>query len=84
MAGAEAVTSCGFGDLFGHSDSDFFTNRFNGTSSAAPIIAGAAALLQALHHRETGSRLGPLAMRTALADRATGTPQGRTSRATSG
>jgi len=72
----ETVTTCGYGDLAGTGDTDFYTNSFSGTSSASPIIAGAAALLQALHEANAGARLGPQAMRTLLADPATGTRQG--------
>jgi hypothetical protein len=72
----EAVTTCGFGDLAGTGAADFYTNKFDGTSSASPVIAGAAALLQSLYQSTTGTRLEPWAMRALLADPATGTPQG--------
>jgi serine protease len=72
----EAVTTCGFGDLAGTGAADFYTNQFDGTSSASPVIAGAVALVQSLHQAQTGTRLEPWAMRSLLADPATGTPQG--------
>lgn len=72
----EAVTTCGYGDLAGTTTKDFYTNSFSGTSSASPIIAGAAALLQALHTKQTGFGLKPEAMRDLLSDPETGTPQG--------
>ncbi|HUP42229.1 MAG TPA: S8 family serine peptidase, partial [Thermoanaerobaculia bacterium] len=72
----EGVTSCGYGDLAGDTAVNFYTNTFNGTSSAAPIIAAAAALLQCLHLERTGRPLLPFPMRGLLAGRATGTPQG--------
>ena len=72
----EAVTTCGYGDLAGKGVQDFYTNRFSGTSSASPIIAGAAALLQSLHEAHAGGRLGPQEMREILADSTTGTRQG--------
>jgi serine protease len=72
----EAVTTCGYGDLAGTEATDFYTNAFSGTSSAAPIIAGAAALVQALHKAQAGYWLGPRAMRALLSDPATGTRQG--------
>jgi tetratricopeptide (TPR) repeat protein len=73
----EAVTTCGYGDLYyGTADDDLFTNSFSGTSSASPIIAGAAALLQALHAKQTGFELEPRAMRALLSDPATGTREG--------
>jgi serine protease len=72
----EAVTTCGYGNLAGTVASNYYTNTFSGTSSASPIIAGAAALVQALHQAQTGYRLEPQAMRSVLADPATGTRQG--------
>lgn len=75
-AWGEGVTTCGYGDLEGEDPTDAYTNTFSGTSSAAPIIAGAAALLQGLHQLNAGSRLMPLPLRALLADPRTGTPQG--------
>ena len=75
-AWGEGVTSCGYGDLSGESTADFYTSTFNGTSSASPIIAAAAALLQCLHRVQTDRPLLPLPMRGLLANRATGTRQG--------
>jgi serine protease len=72
----EAVTTCGYGDLAGTATTNFYTNAFNGTSSASPIIAGAAALVQALHFDKAGYWLDPRALRTLLSDPATGTRQG--------
>lgn len=72
----EGVTTCGYGDLAGEETTNYYTNTFNGTSSAAPIIAGAAALLQCLHILRTTHRLLPVPMRALLSRRATGTPQG--------
>lgn len=72
----EAVTTCGYGDLAGTEATDSYTNSFSGTSSASPIIAGAAALLQRLHETYTNMRLEPRAMREILADSTTGTRQG--------
>lgn len=72
----EAVTTCGYGDLSGTNDNDLYTNSFSGTSSASAIVTGAAALLQALHTKQTGFGLEPRAMRALLSDSATGTPQG--------
>jgi serine protease len=72
----ESVTTCGFGDLAGTVATNYYTNSFSGTSSAAPIAAGAAALLQMLHQAQAGGNLAPRAMRALLADPATGTRQG--------
>ncbi|HEY4563080.1 MAG TPA: S8 family serine peptidase, partial [Thermoanaerobaculia bacterium] len=72
----ETVTTCGYGDLSGTTDVDYYTNTFSGTSSASPIVAGAAALVQALHESQAGNRLDPRSMRAVLSDPATGTRQG--------
>lgn len=72
----EAVTTSGYGDLSGTVDTDFYTNAFSGTSSASPIIAGAAALVQSLHMNRAGYSLEPRAMRALLSDPETGTRQG--------
>jgi hypothetical protein len=72
------VTTCGFGDLdAGHGDPDkTYTKKFNGTSSAAPIVAGAAMILQGMARANSGQWIPPRLMRTLLANRRTGTPQG--------
>jgi hypothetical protein len=78
-AWGENVTTCGFGDLspVGAADDKTYTaTKFNGTSSASSIIAGAAIILQAWYNATTGSRLYPGQMRTLLSNPATGTPQG--------
>jgi serine protease len=72
----ETVTTCGYGDLSGTAAADYYTNTFSGTSSASPIIAGAAALVQALHEAHAKCRLDPRSMRKILSDPATGTRQG--------
>lgn len=72
----EAVTTCGFGDLAGTAVTDFYTNSFSGTSSASPIIAGAAALVQTLHRERAGCLLDPRAVRALLSDPDNGTRQG--------
>ncbi len=72
----ETVTSCGFGDLAGTAVTNYYTNSFDGTSSASPIIAGAAALVQVFYNNQTTSWMDPRALRTALSDPSTGTRQG--------
>jgi serine protease len=72
FAWGDSVTSCGYGDLAGAASTDYYTNTFSGTSSASPIIAAAAALVQALHPGRLDSRQ----MRALLSKPATGTLQG--------
>lgn len=74
----EAVTTCGFGDLASGTQfpTTAYTNTFSGTSSASPIIAAAAALVQSLHRAASHCRLDGQAMRTILSEPATGTRQG--------
>lgn len=70
-----AVVSAGYGDLKG-SGNKSYTKSFGGTSAAAPMIAGAALLLQGMYFGSTGSLVSPGTMRTFLSDPGTGTAQG--------
>jgi hypothetical protein len=84
------VTTAGFGDFLGGTEDQHYTDRFSGTSSAAAMIAGAAALVQALYQENAGSgadgtaaekadrwnRLSPRQLRSLLSSPAVGTPQG--------
>jgi serine protease len=78
FAWGENVTSSGYGDLdAGGGDADMeYTNTFQGTSSASPIIVSAAALIQSRYLATTGTLLSPGQMRAILSNPATGTPQG--------
>lgn len=77
FAWGENVTSCGYGDLdAGTGDNSTYTDTFGGTSSASPIIVGAALILQGMHEANTGTRLSPTQMRALLSDPASGTLQG--------
>lgn len=70
------VTTCGYGDLSpGAAIDASYTATFSGTSSASPIVVGAAALTQSMYRTATGSTLSPGQMRTILSDPANGTPQ---------
>lgn len=75
-AWGDRVTTCGYGDLYGEAFEDYYTSAFSGTSSASPIIAGAAGLLQGLAKQNSGAALPPAQIRALLADPKTGTPQG--------
>ncbi len=60
----------------GYNDLAAGAPRFSGTSAAAPIIAGAAALLQSIYrHVNSGQSLLPSEMRAILSDPVTGTEQ---------
>lgn len=74
----ENVVTCGYGDLDdGGGDNDrAYTDTFQGTSSASPMIVGCAAILQGKYEATTGTRLSPGQMRALLTDPATGTAQG--------
>jgi uncharacterized protein (TIGR03382 family) len=71
----EAVTAAGYGDLFagGNDERQFYTAQFAGTSSASPMVASAAILVQAIQEAGGGDLITPVAMRALLRD--TGTPQ---------
>jgi serine protease len=74
----EAVTTLGYGDLsaFGTPDTRQYTGVFNGTSSASPIVTGAALIVQGAYKATAGTALSPLELRAILADPVNGTPQG--------
>ncbi len=72
----ENVTTCGYGDLSPGAGIDAsYTGTFSGTSSASPIVVGAAVLTQSMYRAATGTRLSPGQMRTILSSPANGTPQ---------
>ena len=68
------VTTCGYGDLQGGSNEDFwYTDQFSGTSSASPIVVGALACLQSILRTSGRSSVSPPIARNLL--RSTGSPQ---------
>ena len=68
------VTTSGYGDLQGGSDEDYwYTDRFSGTSSAAPIVVGAIGCLQGIARARNGPVLSPADIRKWL--RLTGAAQ---------
>jgi hypothetical protein len=86
FAHGNRVVTTGYGDLNSYLDgtddedadaSRAYTHTFGGTSSASPIIAGAALLVQAIHLDRARSLLSPWEMRDLLSDPTTGTRQGR-------
>ncbi len=78
FAWGENVTSTGYGDLDngGGNPDKWYTDTFQGTSSASPIIVSAAALVQSNYQAATGTQLSPMQMRTILSDPTNGTVQG--------
>ena len=70
----EEVTTCGYGDLQGGSNEDlWYTDTFNGTSSASPIVVGALGCLQGVLRARSRPLLTPATARDLL--RSTGSPQ---------
>lgn len=68
------VTTLGYGDAQGGADENkWYTHRFSGTSSASPIVTGAAACLQGAAKANLGAPLPPNKVRNILVK--TGTPQ---------
>lgn len=78
FAWGENVTTTGYGNLSngGGNPDAYYTNTFQGTSSASPIIVSAAALIQSRYQAVSGTLLSPGQMRAVLANPATGTAQG--------
>jgi subtilisin family serine protease len=68
------VTSCGYGDAQGgYNQNRWYTLRFSGTSSASPIVTGAAACIQSRALSKYFKPLTPNKVRAILMK--TGTPQ---------
>jgi hypothetical protein len=79
FAWGENVTTCGYDghlDDGGGNPDRVYTDRFQGTSSASPIIVSAAALVQSRHKAVAGTFLSPIQVRSILSNPATGTAQG--------
>lgn len=71
------VTTTGYGALWNDPadpDRREYTDGFSGTSSATPIVTGAATALISMHRESFKSEIDPIDLRTLL--EATGTPQG--------
>jgi hypothetical protein len=71
----ESVATAGYGDAFNAALQRTYTRRFNGTSSATPVVAGAVLMIQGIRKACGMQPLAPSAMRNLLVR--TGTPQGR-------
>lgn len=67
-----SVTTLGYGDLYsGGSEDSWYTSSFSGTSSASPIVTGAAASLQGRALATQGIPLDPFDLRDLLASTGT-------------
>ncbi|HEX8434885.1 MAG TPA: S8 family peptidase [Archangium sp.] len=77
-AWGEKVVSTGYGDLSNSGENQSYTATFGGTSSAAPIVAGAVASLQGAANAAGQGPVEPRLLRDVL--RATGTPQDTSTR----
>lgn len=53
---------------------NLYTNGFNGTSSASPIVTGAALSVQGMQSAKTGAPFNPATLRAILSDSSIGTP----------
>jgi subtilisin family serine protease len=67
------VATLSYGDLYNGGQNSKYTNTFSGTSSASPIVAGAAASLQSIAKSNIGRFLTPAEVRNILSS--TATPQ---------
>ncbi|MEO2161655.1 MAG: S8 family serine peptidase [bacterium] len=70
------VTSAGYGDLFNGGLRATYTALFSGTSSATPIVAGAAVQLAGIHSQVTGSAIAPKELRSLMVNTGTATTSG--------
>lgn len=69
------TTSAGVANLYDGGPNAEYTDTFNGTSSATPIVAGVVACLQGAALEAFGAPLTPATVRSLLADPTNGTPQ---------
>ena len=67
------VATCGYGDLHGTLEDEYYTRYFSGTSSASPIVTGAVVALQGMAQANYDITLDALTIRELMAS--TGTPQ---------
>jgi len=68
------VTTTGYGDLYQEGENNYYTSTFAGTSSASPIVTGAAVALSSTLWFYNGSYYHPKELRDLF--RRDGTPQG--------
>jgi hypothetical protein len=76
-AWGDNVVTAGYGDLDpGTGKNSRYTDDFENTSAASPIIVGAALVVQGIYEATTGTRFSPTQMRAILSNPTTGTAQG--------
>jgi serine protease len=61
-----SVATLGYGDLYGWSETNYYTGTFSGTSSASALSAGVAALIQSCARASYGFSLPALLLRSSL------------------
>ncbi len=71
----EDVVTTGYGYLYSGGANAEYTDSFNGTSSATPVVAGVVTCLQGAAIQALGAVLTPAAIRTFISDPANGTAQ---------
>ena len=69
----DCVTTTGYGDLQGGASDQWYTKQFGGTSSASPIVAASAAMLESVAEARGTTTLKPATVRSVL--KSTGQPQ---------
>jgi hypothetical protein len=64
--GDSTVATLGYGDLYGTSETNYYTAGFSGTSSASALSAGVAALVESYAQASHGFYLPPIMLRSNL------------------
>ena len=73
QAWGREVTTCGYGDLQGGNEDQWYTDQFSGTSSASPVVVGALGCMQGARRAQESALLTPMTARGLL--RSSGSPQ---------
>ncbi len=68
-----SIVTCGYGDLQGGNEEEWYTSNFGGTSGASPIIVGSVVALQGIIKDSSGTPLDAFSIRDVLIE--TGSPQ---------
>lgn len=73
----DSVVTAGYGDLFGPTETRFYTGTFSGTSSGSAIIAGAVANVQGVRRSRGLTHLSSIQMRGLLRETGVAQASGR-------